>query len=84
MVPIALDRDSLRKLWTLRSLSDDDPLVPAIYSGSFVLPNDTIYDTFLRVDGWHKVSNSYIYYTNNSAIIKKNRKNHFQIKYTYS
>lgn len=69
MVPIALDRDSLQKLWTLRSLSDDDPVVPAIYSGAFVLPNDTIYDTFLKVDGWHKVSISHIYYLYSGVVI---------------
>ena len=56
IVPIRLDENSLRKLWTLKSLPEDDLTAPAIYSAVFTLPNDTIYDTFLRVDGWHKVS----------------------------
>lgn len=62
MMPIQLDPKSLTKLWNLKSQNPGDLLAPAFYIGGFVLPNDTtIYDTFLRVDGWHKVSDKIFY-----------------------
>lgn len=54
MLPLKLDEMSLSKLWNMESVSTDNILAPAFYVGNFVLPNETIYDTFLRVDGWHK------------------------------
>lgn len=54
ILPIELNENALRKLWNLTSFRSVDPVAPAFYIGSFNIPKGAIYDTFLRVDGWHK------------------------------
>lgn len=55
MIPIKLDERSLSQLWNL--IETDSSVAPAFYLGIFELnPGVSINDTFLRVDGWHKVS----------------------------